>query len=471
MTTVCDKTDANDRILRHFPTNWSIGAPLPMSPPVPRPPVNPTVVSIEMGYGHLRAAMPLAIALEAEVLHADRAPLANPDEQRRWARARGFYESLSRLSQVPMIGSALDSLLDAITAIPRLHPYRDLSAPTLGTRSLHRLILNGLGKGLGEHLRRTGSPLLTTFYAPAIAADHLGCPEIYCVVTDADINRIWAPMQPAGTRIHYFVPSLRAQRRLEAYGVPKQNIEFTGFPLPDELVGGPDLPLLRKQLAARLVRLDPQGSFRQTQGALLTSVLGPLPREEERRSPLLTFAIGGTGAQLGLAELLIASLKESVQQRKLRLALVAGVRADVAQQLEGFIERAGLANQIGSGIEILLEKDFASYFSRFNRLLAETDILWTKPSELTFYAALGIPLILASPVGVHEWSNRRWAREHGTGLKQRDAKYAASWLNEWICDGILAGVAWSGFMRLPKQGLYRILERFRGAVPVLLPAG
>jgi len=35
-------------------------------------------------------------------------------------------------------------------------------------------------------------------------------------------------------------------------------------------------------------------------------------------------------------------------------------------------------------------------------------------------------------------------------------------LNEWLCDGILAGVAWSGFMRLPKQGLYRILEQLPG---------
>src|SRR5260370_25780695 len=226
MTTLCDNPAADDRILRHFPANWSIGAPLPMSSQTPGPPVHPTVVSIEMGYGHLRAAMPLATALETEVLLADRAPLANAEEQRRWARARGLYESLSRLSQVPMIGSALDSLLDAITAIPRLHPYRDLSAATLGTRSLHRLILNGLGKGLGEYLRQTGSPRLTTFYAPAIAADHLHSPEVYSVVTDADSTRIWAPMRPAATQIRYFVPSLRAQRPPEASAVPKHNTKL-----------------------------------------------------------------------------------------------------------------------------------------------------------------------------------------------------------------------------------------------------
>ena len=38
-------------------------------------------------------------------------------------------------------------------------------------------------------------------------------------------------------------------------------------------------------------------------------------------------------------------------------------------------------------------------------------MLWTKPSEMTFYAALGIPLILAPPLGAHERYNRRWALE------------------------------------------------------------
>ena len=422
--------------------------------------MKPVVVSIDMGYGHLRAAYPLAAKLKTEVLHSDRPPLADKDEQRRWDRVRRFYDSLSRSSQRLGYRGALGAFLEVITSIPRLHPYRDLSTPTLGVQSLHRLIERGLGRGLKAYLEKTGAPLLTTFYAPAIAADQLGCEGIYCIVTDSDINRIWAPRDSKKTRIQYLVPSWRSQRRLQAYGVPPQNIEFTGFPLPDELLGGPELPALRRNLAARMVRLDPDGSFCNSHQYEILHAVGSLPMDQKGCPPLLVFAIGGSGAQVGLAERLIPSLKDSLLKGKLRLALVAGVRSEVAVQLRLWLEQNRLDHLLGSAVQLLVDNDFPTYYARFNQLLAETDVLWTKPSEMTFYAALGIPMILSSPVGVHEWSNRRWAREHGAGLKQRDARFAGGWFDEWLSDGILAGAAWSGFMRLPKHGLYRILERF-----------
>ncbi len=426
----------------------------------------PTVVSVDMGYGHLRAAAPLAKALGTQVLHADRPPLADDEERKHWVRARRFYEVVSRVSQLPWVGGAVDGLLSAVTSIPRLHPARDLSAPTWGARSLHRLIRRGLGKGLVEHLRAKGSGLLTTFYAPAIAAEHFGCANVTCVVTDSDINRVWAPIDGAQSNIRYFVPSRRAQRRLAAYGVPLQNIDYTGFPLPDELVGGPALSTLRRNLSSRLVRLDPQGAFREMYREELSHFLGPLPKAEEHRPPLLVFAVGGTGAQVGIAPRLLPSFRSRILDGKIRVALVAGIRAEVARKLYRYVDEAGLAGRLGSGVDVLYAPDFDAYYSRFNELLAETDILWTKPSEMTFYAALGIPLVLSSPVGVHEFSNRRWARESGAGLKQRDARYAAGWIDEWLADGLLAACAWSAYRRLPKLGLYRILNNFGAEFPV-----
>jgi hypothetical protein len=420
----------------------------------------PTLVSVEMGYGHLRAAAPLAQQLGAEILHADRPPLAGSEERRYWVRARRFYELVTRLSQLRVIGGSLDLLLSAVTSIPRLHPFRDLSAPTVGVRSLERLIRRGLGKGLADHLRRTGTPLLTTFYAPAIAAEQHGCDQIYCVVTDSDINRIWAPRDARNSRIRYLVPSRRALRRLTAYGVPPENIELTGFPLPHELIGGPELSILRENLGRRLVRLDPEGTFREAYREEVEHFLGPLPSGLPQRPLRLVFAVGGTGAQVGIARRMLPSFRAKILEGQIQLTLVAGIRPDVAAALSRSIQSAGLEQQIGRGVEILIESDFAAYYRQFNRLLAETDILWTKPSELTFYAALGMPLVLSSPVGVHEFSNRRWARESGAGLKQRDARYAAGWIDEWLTDGIFAAAAWSGFRRLPKLGLYRILEHF-----------
>ena len=410
-----------------------------------------------MGYGHLRAAKALADHVGTEVALVDRPPMAEADEQRLWQASRWFYEITSRTSQLPMVGAPMRSLLESLTSIPHLYPYRDLSAPTIQARSLDRLIRKGLGCGLVGHLRSTGAPLLTTFFAPALAADHRGCERVYCVVTDVDINRSWAPLRPQRSRIVYLAPSRRAVQRLQAYGVARNRIELTGFPLPHELLGGRDLAAVRRNLAARLVRLDPERTFR-SQAHDEMRVLGvDLPADQEGVPPLATFSVGGAGAQADLARRLLASLRSTIAEGRLRLCLAAGVRQEVANRFAGWIRENGLEGH--PGVSVLCERDFDTYYAAFNRLLAGSDILWTKPSEMTFYAALGLPLILSPALGVHEGYNRRWAIENGAGLKQRHPAYAGYWIREWLADGTLAAAAWSGFLRLPKLGLYRILER------------
>jgi hypothetical protein len=411
-----------------------------------------------MGYGHLRAAVPLAAAIGTELLYADEAPLADAEEQREWVRTRRFYEITTRLSQLPVVGAPLRMLLDGVTHIPHLHPSRDLSAPSTGARGLERMVQNGLGRGLAKVLQETGAPLVATFYAPAIAADRLGCKGVYCVVTDTDINRVWAPFEPAKTGIHYLVPSRRAARRLQAYGVPRAQVTFTGFPLPHDLVGGPSLSILRRNLAGRLARLDPEGAFRETLGTEVDQFLGAQPEGDRAGPPRLVFAVGGTGTQAGLVHDFLPSLRPWIERGALRLTLVAGIRPDVATLFREALAKQGLSPQPGGSVEILEAADHKAYFSAFASLMARTDILWTKPSELTFYAALGIPLVCSRPVGIHEVYNRRWAIEHGAGLKQRDPRFAADWIGEWLSDGTLAAAAWSGFVRMPKNGLYRILE-------------
>ncbi len=421
------------------------------------------VVGIEMGYGHLRAAAPLAERLGVPVLHADRPPLADELEQNQWGRARKSYELVTRLaSQAGLLRHPLQSILDGLTAIPHLHPYRDLSKPGAAVHYLSRAIRNGLGQGMVEQLKSRQATLLTTYFAPALAADHHGCDDIYCVVTDSDIHRIWAPPNPQSTRIQYLVPSQRAMRRLQSYGVPPERITSTGFPLPHELLGGPELVVLRKHVAERLVRLDPKGVFRDIYRDELTHFLGVLPSSLLGAPPRVTFAVGGAGAQVALGEQLMRSLRPLIEDGRIRLTLVAGVRSEVAERMQAQVATLRLESALADRrVEVLFESRMDTYFTRFNALLAETDILWTKPSELTFYGALGLALVLAPPVGVHEANNRRWAREAGAGLKQRDVRFAAEWITEWLADGTLAGAAWAGFMRLPKFGTYRIIETVR----------
>jgi hypothetical protein len=433
---------------------------LPRSDPEPRPDPNPEpiVTSVAMGYGHLRAAHALAAELGTEILHVDRPPLVAPEELRLWSASRRIYEITSRASQLPVIGAPLKSFLDSLTDIPHLHPQRDLSAPNFQVRSLHRLIEKGLGRGLVDFLREANAPLIATFFAPAISADHYGCERVYCVVTDVDINRTWVPLSPRTTKIVYLTPSYRAVHRLRAYGVPRDQIEFTGFPLPGELLGGPDLTALRRNLAGRLVRLDRKRVFRDQTRWEIHHFLGGLPEDQERRPPLLTYTVGGAGAQADLARPLLRGVRRLIEEDRLRVCLAAGVREEVAAKFQEWVREAGLEDRLGNGVEVFLAASLEEYFPRFNEILAATDILWTKPSEMTFFSALGLPLVFSPPVGVHEHYNRRWAIENGPGLKQRDPLQAEYWMREWLNEGTLAAAAWYGFLRMPKLGLYQILE-------------
>ncbi len=420
------------------------------------------LVAIDMGYGHLRPAHSLAEFTGATVKHADRAPLASPREQKQWGRVRGGYELLSRASQLPLAGRPLRELMDGVTSIPELYPRRDMSSSTVGVRILEAYARRGLGTGLAVRLEREDVPLLTTFYGPAVLSDYHGCERLYCVVTDSDINRVWAPMRPQRTNVVYFAPCLRVRRRLKAYGVPPDRIIVTGFPLPHGLIGGPNAPALRKNLARRLVTLDPRGRFLREVREEVSHFLGELP-EHPTRPPHLVFAVGGAGAQAEMAQAFLPSLARRVRKKKLRITLVAGIRPEVADSFREAIKHSQLEEERQSGaISILLERTHDAYFDSFNRLLEDTDVLWTKPSELTFFGALGIPLVLSWPVGSHERHNRRWAVTSGSGIKQFDPAHAGDWLWELLKDGTLAGAAWTGYMRMPKFGLYRIVEEVLG---------
>jgi hypothetical protein len=410
------------------------------------PDVRTVVAAIDMGYGHLRPADALARELGTSVQQMDRAPLGSEVDTRFWENARELYEPLTRISQLSGIGPPMRALLNTITAIPEPWPPRDLSGPTQGTKWLERAARDGVGAQLAAHLRETGATLMTTFFAAAILAELHGATRLNCLVTDSDVNRVWAPADSAHTKIRYFAPSPRVVRRLRSYGVPAERIVFTGYPLPGELVGGRDQIALRRNLAARLVRLRASEPLRKAAELML----GPLPAPGE--PPLVVFAVGGAGAQVPLARKLVAGMREAILAGELRLALVAGRRREVAAALRETLAGHALEGQV----ELLEDPDVFSYFRRFNELLARADVLWSKPSEMTFFAALGLPFVAAPPVGVHESHNLRWASDRGAALQQHDPRQAGNWLREWLDDGVLAGAAWSGFTRLPSLGLYEI---------------
>lgn len=423
----------------------------------------PLVAAVTMGYGHLRAAYALADAVQTNVVAVDEPPLAHNNEVRLWAWVRRTHEVLSKpLPLVPGLETPMQALMDAATMIPSLHENRDHHSANWSVHLMDQLVRRGLGRGMVEQLRRSGAPLLTSFYAPALIADRAGIEEVYCVVTDADCNRVWAPIDASSTRIRYFAPSRRVVRRLLSFGVPEKNVTLTGFPLPLSLTEtGTGQASLRNRVARRIARLDPALVFRQLHQEELNLTFPeawPQPGAAELGPITLTFAVGGAGAQAELAQAFLPSLLPKIINQQLRVNLIAGTRSEVRDKFTRIVHQAGLDKRLGEGVQIVYAPKFRDYYDLFNEALQDTDVLWTKPSEMSFYAALGLPCIVAPPVGAHERYNRRWLREQGAGLKQRRPERANGWFSEWLEDGTLAAAAWLAFLRLPRKGTELILQ-------------
>src|SRR3989440_704031 len=286
--------------------------------------VKPVVAAIDMGYGHLRPAAALADHLATEVVQMDAPLLGTRRDRAFWTGIRKFYEPLTRMSQVGAAAGPMRAILNTVTAIPPPLPERDLSGPTQGTRWMSSAARAGVGRALARYLRESGAPLLATFYAAAVLAEMHGAERLHCVIPDTDVNRVWAPPDSKRTSILYFAPADSARRRMESYGVPRSRIRVTGYPLPPELVGR-DRAALKRNFRARMERIARKGE-----------------------APLIVFAVGGAGAQVPLAKTLISGMEKQIRDGALRLALVGGVRKEVASTLSAAPAELGLRGHAGA---------------------------------------------------------------------------------------------------------------------------
>ncbi len=414
------------------------------------------IVSADMGYGHQRAVYPLKEIAEEGIITVGSSEAISKSEKKLWKRLLNAYEFFSRAKGIPIVGPPLFSMLDALMHIPSFYPMRNLSNTTFQVNLLESTIEKGLCKGMLEKISTKVLPLVTSFYASAIAADKNGFTKIYCIICDADINRVWVAKQPWESRIEYFAPCGMAAQRLKAYGVPEERIHLTGFPLPIELLGDKNLSVLKKDLAQRLFYLDPKEKFWARHGRNVEYFLGKkncVFRNERKLT--ITYAVGGAGAQKEIGGKIVHSLKEKLIAGEVRLNLVAGIRQEVSEYFESVKSEVDAA---GGCINIIYSKSLQEYFDQFNRALRDTDILWTKPSELSFYSALGIPIIMSPIIGSQEKFNRKWLREIQAALKQVNPEYTDQWLYDLLNRGTLAESAWDGFLKVRKLGTFKIAE-------------
>jgi hypothetical protein len=414
------------------------------------------VVAATMGYGHQRAVYPLRSLAEEKIITVGTEESASKNEGKLWKRVLYLYEFMSRAKGIPVIGNPLFNLLESFLHIPSYYPMRDLSNTTFQVRMLESNINKGLCSGMLEKISTKNLPLVTSFYATAIAADLKGLQSVYCIICDADINRVWVAKEPWESRIDYFAPCGKAAQRLKAYGVPDERIFITGFPLPQELLGGESLPVLRSNLGRRLRRLDPKKNFWARHGQNVKLFLGEencIPGDNG--SIKIAYAVGGAGAQKEIGGKIARSLKKKILGGEVKLTLIAGTRLNVKEYFDTVKKEIADDND---KIEIVYSDSLEEYLEKFNRVLHDTDILWTKPSELSFYCALGLPIIMTPPIGSHEKFNSKWLFGVQAGIKQENPEYADQWLFELLKDGRLAEAAWSGFLKARKLGTYKIIE-------------
>jgi len=94
-------------------------------------------------------------------------------------------------------------------------------------------------------------------------------------------------------------------------------------------------------------------------------------------------------------------LWSKINKKEIKAVLSAGIRKEVKDYFSENVKKMGLEN-----VEIVYSKNIWDYFADFNLKLKKTDLLWTKPSELSFYSGLGVPIIMAPSIGSQEDYNR-----------------------------------------------------------------
>jgi len=388
---------------------------------------------VEMGYGHLRAARPLAsLAYQGKLTTADLYDGIPKNDRLIWEESTKLYHAISRLEEKGVFGALAFKIFDYFQRVDDVGGGK--SKPTFQLKQGYKLIRKGWGRDLIEKLNKNPLPLIATFFTIGHMAEYWGYRgPVYVLVTDADVSRAWAPINPATSRLVYLAPTARAKERLASYGVNPKNIFITGFPLPRELLG-PSSKTAKKNLERRLKILGERGG----------------------RPTAVTFAIGGAGAQSKIGLEIIESLAPLIRKGAISLFLIAGTHSKLALKFYNQAEKSGLGEFLNKGISVIQNETKEEYFKVFNETLAKTDILWTKPSELSFYAGLGIPIIMAPPLGAHEEKNREWLTEVGAGVPEEEPREAGRWLPEMIRNGRLAAAARAGFEKIEKNGVENI---------------
>ena len=394
------------------------------------------LLSATMGLGHDRTIRPLlAGAMDDGVVSIGGSEHSSTVERAFLGTTTRVYNMVSRHEDRSRTGRALFRLFDRLQRFPDYEPGIDLSHPSSNNRKIDRLLAAGFGRKPFQEIVRRPAPILSSFYLATQEALRYTELPVYGLICDVEFNRVWLPTNPRHPRQIHLVPTQRTADRMVATGAVPGNIHVTGYPLPVENTG-PDGATLREDFAARNRRL------------------------QRGRADCVTllFCIGGAGAQLGTALVLLESLAPGIREGKYRFIVSCGTNSAVRNAVRLAYGRLGLRELQSS---IVYGADKGAYFDAFNAALRQTDLLVTKPSELVFYCGLGLPLLLTSPLGHQEVKNSDWLQGVGAG-EYLDKKDFPRYLEEGIASGRFVEMAGKGLATGNAGAVDRILEIVHG---------
>lgn len=201
---------------------------------------------------------------------------------------------------------------------------------------------------------------------------NLDCP-VWVQVTDFDLHRMWVHEHMAG----YFAANEEIAYRMRAFGLPADTVHVTGIPIMPVFGQAHD-----RVACAREFGLDPTRT---------------------------TLLLMGGGAGLGSLDT-VASRLLSVSP-DFQLVALAGKNADVLAALEKIAARYP-GRMLAQG-----------FTDKVERLMACADLVVTKPGGLTVSEclAMGLPMIVNSPIPGQEERNADFLLEQGVALKANDA--------------------------------------------------
>jgi hypothetical protein len=382
-----------------------------------------------MGFGHMRAAHNIAGYGHAAVVRVDREPYVGRVDKIIWNGAQGTHTQASR--EADGKNKLLYNWFEGILRIPEGNTPPSMAA----SKFVHVLDKFGMGRPFFDSLDGQVPSLLHTFYLHAMFSVYRKYPgKNFLLLCDTDFHRVWVPVDPKAGNIEYMVPISKSADRLVSYGVRPERIHVTGFPLPVADTGAKDMHTLVSALDARKGRL-----------------------RRDSKAPLsIMFPFSGSGAYFNAFEELVKSMFGQIKDGSLRLVVSCGDNDKVFADVERLFNRYGLYDS--EQVQIIFDEDIFHSFDLFNEALKSTDLVITKPSEMVFYAALGIPMLFLPPIGAHEAGNREYLIDNGCAVDLPEISGFPKWLAENRTNERLLSLAEMGYRNLPKTGAFDIHE-------------